>query len=84
MKLPSVTTTLTTLVIIWCIAGVSAHGLAILAYPAAWSALCLFFVVLNKGFDVLYAPAASPVGAKRPAMADRAAGVRTEEQISAA
>jgi hypothetical protein len=84
MKLPSVTTTLTILATIWCIAGVSAHGVAILAYPLAWFALCIFFLAFNKVFDLTQVGPAKSGVAKRPAMANRPAGVLVEEQVSAA
>jgi hypothetical protein len=85
MKLPSVTTTLSALAFIWCIAGYAAHGKAILAYPLAWFVLCAFFLVLNKAFDVVRAATAKPVAARAQVAASRPkAGKRTEEQVSAA
>ena len=83
MKLPSVTTTLTTLATIWCVAGIAAHGVAILAYPLAWAALCVLFLALNKVFDLVTVTPTKSVVTKRPTPAARPAGVLAEE-ISAA
>ena len=55
MKLPSLKVAIPFIFLVWCIAGVQVHGLVMLAYPAMWGAVGLFFLVLHL---LLRAPAA--------------------------
>ncbi len=47
MKLPSLKFSLPFIFICWCIAGSLTHGSVILAYPAMWAVVGLFFYGLH-------------------------------------
>ena len=55
MKLPSLKVALPLIFLVWCIVGVLVHGWVMLAYPAMWAGVGLFFWVLHL---LLRAPAA--------------------------
>ncbi|MCA9245681.1 MAG: hypothetical protein KDA42_01170 [Planctomycetales bacterium] len=85
MKLPNVSTTLALLAILWGAAGVAAHGMAILAYPLAWLGLCLFFVTMNLGYDLVSVRNSAESTGRWPLFLSRSnEAVAAEEQASAA
>ncbi len=47
MKLPSLKFSLPFIFVCWCIAGSLTHGTVILAYPAMWAVVGLFFYGLH-------------------------------------
>ena len=59
MKLPSLKFSIPFLFLCWCLIGTQVHGMVLLAYPAMWAVVALFFyglhVVLRASSD-----AASP------------------------
>ena len=59
MKLPSLKFSLPFIVVCWCIAGSLTHGSVILAYPAMWAVVGLFFYGLHL---VTKAPAGAAAG----------------------
>lgn len=86
MKLPSLKISLPFIFLCWCIAGTQTHGLVILAYPAMWAVVGLFFYGLHI---LTKAPASSPATEAAAATSDlsRLAKVPddspTDHQISA-
>lgn len=47
MKLPSLKISLPFIFLCWCIAGIQTHGSVLLAYPAMWAVVGLFFFGLH-------------------------------------
>jgi len=47
MKLPSLKFSLPFIFLCWCLVGVKVHGAVILAYPAMWAVVGLFFYGLH-------------------------------------
>lgn len=47
MKLPSLKFSLPFIFLCWCVAGTFTHGAVILAYPAMWAVVGLFFYGLH-------------------------------------
>jgi|GEM_PF-6244688 len=47
MKLPSLKFSLPFIFLCWCVAAVQTHGLVMLAYPAMWAVVGLFFFGLH-------------------------------------
>ncbi len=47
MKLPSLKVSLPLIFLCWCVAGVQTHGTVILAYPAMWAVVGVFFYGLH-------------------------------------
>ena len=58
MKMPSLKISLPFIFLCWCLAGVQSHGVVILAYPAMWAVVGLFFLGLHL---LTRGPASTPL-----------------------
>lgn len=86
MKLPSLKIAIPVIFLIWCIVGVKVHGTVMLAYPAMWAGVGLFFVALHFMLRAPAAPnttAAEGESTELPTNSDSTNNFTAEKEMSA-